>query len=259
MDDSLKRYVVLWSIYALDRGIEFNIDDDMWQLYYSLSKEEIEDTMEKLKAEGLIRIKSAKNDNRIYPVLVLTHRGEEFIEEHISKFSKDYNFNIDRLSDVLTGIINFLNAYEQYKYTDVKLYKLISDLDMDLYKKQDILVYISKYGNLSALYGDSQYLSDFCRETIRCLRDFLGSLPEVEAAIFRYKYNIRDLFYRDILEIMDYYQLDDRDVISYHRNTLKRYQSFEWYDRCIWIKQIVDCFFKSSLNIMSQLNKYGIN
>lgn len=259
VDDSLKKYVVLCSLYAIDTEIDFKMDDDMWQLYYSLSKEEIEDIIETLKKEGLIRIKSSKNDNLIYPALVLTNRGIELVEEHINKFSRDYKFNINKLSDILTSIIGFLNAYQRYRYTDITLHRLIADLDMELYKKQNIIFYLSKYGNISILYSDRQYLDAFYRETIGYLRDFLGKLPELEATIFRYSYNIHDIFYRDILEIMDYYQLDDRDVISYHQTTLKRYQSLEWYDGCIWIKQIVDCFFKSSLNVMSQLKGYGIN
>lgn len=251
IDDSLKAYVVLWSIHTISLDKESDVGDDMWQLYYSLSKEEIESTIQVLQMEGLVRIKSVKSGNRIYPTLVLTDKGKEFLDQKFKQINKVEEFNLERLGKVLTGIIGFLNAWQQNKGDDIELFQMIDSLDMASYKRQAVIDYINTYGNVYVFCNNKKYLDDFCIQTIEYLRDFLGELPEVEAAIFRCIYNFNtDPFYRDMFQIMEYYQINYEDILSYNKETLKKYQSSQWYDGCIWVKRIVDCFFRNSFKYM---------
>lgn len=243
MENNFKAYIVLWAIHAIDMGNEFDLDDGMWKLYYSLPEEEIQNIIETLQREGLVLIRSTKAGNRIYPTLVLSDEGKSFLEHEAIKNSSVQEFDIGILDAALGSIIGFLNVWHRLSEGNLNFFDLISDLNTDSQKGECIVRYLNMHGDIYRLCNDRHYLNEFCSQNIGYLRDFLGELPELEAAIFRYNYKIYDLFYKDISDIMEYYGLDDKEIMMYKENTLYRYHSSKWYNNCMWVRQMMDCFF----------------
>ena len=256
MDNSFKKHVVMWAIHAMDLGSHLNSEDGMWQLYYSLPNEEIQSLIKELQEEGLILIKSTKSGNRIYPTLMLSDEGKLLLQrgvQYIDSFNAQ-DLDIDRLDDILNGVIAFLNIDQQTPGDHLNLLNIISDLTIKSHESQCLIKYLNMYGDISIMCSSGYYLNMFISQNKKYLREFLGMLPEIEAAIFRYDYGIYDLFYRDISDIMEYYDLDNEEVDAYKENVLSKYGSVEWYNNSIWVRQIVDCFFRLSMGREAQVS-----
>lgn len=256
MDNSFKKHVVMWAIHAMDLGSHLSSEDGMWKLYYSLTNEEIESLINKLQEEGLVLIKSTKSGNRIYPTLMLSDEGKLLLQRRVQYINSlsARDLDIDRLDDILTGIIAFLNVEQQSLEGHLDLFDLISGLTIKPHESQYLIKYLNMYGDISRMCSSGHYLNMFISENKKYLRGFLGRLPEIEAAIFRYDYGIYDLFYRDISDMIEYYDLDYKEVDIYKENVLNKYGSLEWYNGSIWVRRIVDCFFRHSTGMEAQVS-----
>ncbi len=74
-------------------------------------------------------------------------------------------------------------------------------------------------------------------------REFLGSIPEKQAAVFRGRYKMLDGFYRPMEAVMEYYGFTADDIDMHHKVVLSKFFYKKWNRRCWIIRDIMELLF----------------
>ena len=223
--------------YSMEKAVrEFDLVP-LWGLLHRLEREEIEADLTGLIAKGLVFIKEVSSGSYTFPFLHISEEGRKELAkleemegiqlqsylEHVCFEQKNPEISKKGilLDQFLDQIFSLMNAWQNHPAEDISLDDLmalpgVKVCEAELLEK---FIYRLTPEKLKDQFHSPYALGIFHYQMTKQVRELLSTLPEQEANVFRCRYEINDIMYKTLVDIMKHYGLTERDVLF----TIKRY------------------------------------
>jgi len=216
--------------YGVERLINTFSLEDLWGIFYKLPQEEIEEVIKSLIDRSLVFVDEIKSGAYTYPMLCLSKRGFEQLEalevtesprlqsykEEIWSYHRSYEVSVRgrELEDFLASLADFLKLWKDKAHREMDFTAILDMLSIDYSTRQGLERFFHRVtpDKLKDRWRTRYALDTCCYFISKQLTDFLASLPEREAAVFRCCFGLDDPFTRPREEIIRYYGLPEKDI-----------------------------------------------
>ena len=249
-----KTFVVKLLKGSREFGVERAVQDldlmPFWGLFSRFSQEDITDLLSDLLEKGWLYIQEVSSGSYTFPFLHISQEGKKelsLMEEtelirlnsYLEKVCfEEKNHEISDkgilLDSFLSNLIHLLVSWSNHSDNDLDLTELISNLDLDFFSAEmmEKFLFRSTPERLKDQFRTSFVLNIICYQLYNQVRNFLSSLPEREAMVFRCRYKLKDRLYMPLMDLTKHYCIMDTEIqysikriLSYfaNRNYMERY------------------------------------
>ncbi len=230
----------------------------LWGLLYRLEKEEVEAILTELASDGLVYVEEVSSGAYKFPFLHISEEGRKELVKLEKTEGKQVQFYLKQacfeqkspevskkgilLDQLLDQLFNLLHLWQNRSTEEVELDELIclmevSALETEMLEK---FIYRSTPEKLRDQFRSSYALSVVNYQLTKQVRQLLSTLPEQEANVFRCRYQINDIMYKPLIDIMRHYGLMERDVLFTIKRYLARFGNRIYTERFPFIATIMD-------------------
>ncbi|NLB41778.1 MAG: hypothetical protein GX815_05855 [Clostridiales bacterium] len=230
----------------------------LWGLLYRLDKEEVEATLTELASNGLIYVEEISSGAYKFPFLHISEEGRKELAKLGETEGKQIQACLEQacfeqkspevskkgilLDHFLDQLFYLLKLWQDRSTEEVELDELIglmkvSSIETEMVEK---FIYRSTPEKLRNQFRSSYALSIVNYQLTKQIRQLLSTLPEQEANVFRCRYQINDIMFKPLIDIMKHYGLMERDILFTIKRYLARFGNRVHTDRFPFITTIMD-------------------
>ncbi|NLC43615.1 MAG: hypothetical protein GX783_04975 [Clostridiales bacterium] len=249
--------------YNVEKSIrEFDLVP-LWGLLYRLDKEEVEATLTELASNELIYVEEISSGAYKFPFLHISEEGrkdltklEETEGKQIQSYLEQACFEqkspeISKkgilLDQFLDQLFYLLKLWQDRSTKEAELDELIGLMEVSSLETEMLEKFIYRFTpeKLRDQFRSSYALSIVNYQLTKQVRQLLSTLPEQEANVFRCRYQIKDIMYKSLIDIMKHYGLMERDVLFTIKRYIARFGNRVYIDRFPFIATIMDILSES--------------
>ncbi len=229
---------------------------DLWGILSSYTSEEIGQVIDKLCDKGFICVNHVRSGKFKYPMLTIGEEGEALLAElaksepnrlkEYKRKQQDLLLGLEMsekgkiLNDFLVLLFSFINQWVSSSNSSL----LDNLLDQGMYRSEERksiekFIYSVTHERFKEQWKDNRVLDITMYDLIRSFRLYLASIPELEASIFRFHFNVDDSFTRSLDEILSYYGIPDVEICSLIKKIISRFGVKDINESYLFVKSVM--------------------
>jgi hypothetical protein len=227
-----------------------------------IPEKKVREIIERLMRRNFLYISDVEVGDYRYPMIFISEDGKKLLDsfakteegklEELRKQAVNVSagviemgvdaMRLDGFLETVVNILEWLKSHGEANITEEQIKDALA-IDQKLWDQCT-----SFFNTLLLIPGSGEWyqpqnLEHLNNRFCKGIRSFLGNVPEKQAAAFRVRYNIKDIFYHSQEELLEYYGLQAEDLQGNLKRVLNKFFYKKWKRRNWIIKDIMGILF----------------
>lgn len=246
---------------------------DLWGVFTGMPLEEVNQIFDTLAEKGYIYTEEVNAGNLVFPMICISDDGSSLLfalecteAEKLKEYrrhrrnSQIYLEITDKgklLDNFLKVLVFFLNNYNTNSKAGDEPADILDEINIE-YESRVMLekfFYRRTHRKYMDRWRQKSIFDITLFEIFKDLRLFLSSLTELEAAIFRYHYNLEDHYFRPLEEILTYFMIPEMEYYGIVKRLISHFSHVGWMERFQFVRDISKFIDEISLETLGASDK----